>query len=317
VNGHRNPLWKIAQLAGVIATVVLLAGLVRRPDPSLTLLWKILIPLVPASLLVNPNLWRNTCPLATLNLLATRFSRGRVPSSKWIDRAGTLGIALLVVLVPARRFLFNENGPVLGLTVLAVAIVALALGARYDVKAGFCNAFCPVLPVEKLYGQRPLIQIDNARCPACTVCTRGCLDLSTDKSVSHLLGRARHSLGWMVTPYGAFAAAFPGFVLGYFTTTDVPFSQAGSIYLWIAAWSLGSYLLTAVVVQLSGVRWESALPTLAALAVGSYYWFAAPDLAAALRVGGAGLALRFLALATIVAWWWRAARGAPSEAARP
>ena len=46
-------------------------------------------------------------------------------------------MALLVVLVPARRFLFNEHGIPLALVVIAVAVAALALGTVFDFKAVF------------------------------------------------------------------------------------------------------------------------------------------------------------------------------------
>ena len=56
------------------------------------------------------------------------------------------------MLVPARRFLCNEHGIALAVVVISVAVAALAFGAVFDFKAGFCNAICPGLPVEKLYG---------------------------------------------------------------------------------------------------------------------------------------------------------------------
>ena len=64
--GLGGRLWRIAQALGVLGVAILLVGLVVRPAPSLTILWRVLIPLVPATLLVSPLLWRNVCPLATL-----------------------------------------------------------------------------------------------------------------------------------------------------------------------------------------------------------------------------------------------------------
>ena len=175
-------------------------------------------------------------------------------------------------------------------------------------KAGFCNAICPVLPVERLYGQRPLARIDNPRCAPCTMCTiKGCIDLATAKSIAQTLGRARRSHTWLSAWYGVFVAAFPGFVVGYYTTQDGPLATAGTVYLTIAAWAGGSYILTQLVVRAFRIRSALAIPALAAVAFALYYWFAAALIAPALRLTDAGtVGIRAAALALIVAWFWRA-----------
>jgi len=176
--------WKVAQFLGVVLTVVLLAGLYREPDLTLKILWNAVIPLLPAVFLVQPEIWRNACPLATLNVLSGRRAGKRTLSPEAARRFGAVGIVLLFAMVPARRFLFNTDGTALAITITAVAVLALVLGFVFDMKAGFCNALCPVLPVERLYGQRPLFKVPNAHCKPCTLCTRrGCIDLVQTKSV--------------------------------------------------------------------------------------------------------------------------------------
>ena len=114
-------------------------------------------------------------------------------------------------------------------------------------KAGFCNSICPVLPVERLYGQAPLATLSNPRCPDCTLCTpRGCIDLSPSKSVAQTFGPVRRSQAWLFTSFGVFAGSFPGFVLGYFTWQDVPFAAAGTVYLAVGLVSAGSYAITEI-----------------------------------------------------------------------
>ncbi len=309
VSAPARTVWQLVQLVGVVATVGLLAGLIWRPEPSLALLWNIAIPLVPASLLLSPLLWRNACPLATLNQAMNRFARGRRAGARFAVQAGVVGIALLAVLVPARRVLFNTDGPVLAATILLVALVALVAGALLDMKAGFCNAFCPVLPVERLYGQSPLLRIGNARCPTCTRCSSACIDLTPDRSISQLLGRSRRSSRWLLTPFGAFAAAFPGFVLAYFTAVDSPLSVAGSVYLRVVLLCAASYVLVFAAVRALELPAARVLPTLGALAAGLYYWYAGPTVAEALGGGEtASLLLRALALG-LVGTWWLSARG--------
>ncbi len=319
VSAPVRPLWQLVQLIGVVATVGLLAGLIWRPEPSLGLLWNVAIPLVPASLLVSPLLWRNACPLATLNQATNRFANGRRTGARFAVRAGAVGIALLLVLVPARRVLFNTDGPVLAATILLVAIAALVAGALLDMKAGFCNAFCPVLPVERLYGQSPLLRIGNARCATCTRCSSACIDLTPDRSISQLLGRSRRSSRWLTTPFGAFAAAFPGFVLAYFTAVDAPLSAAGSVYLRVGLLCAASYVLVFAAVRALELPATRVLPSLGAVAAGLYYWYAGPTVAEALGGGeAAGGLLRALALGLVGVWWLRAQRGnGPRRAAAP
>ncbi|HEX9728796.1 MAG TPA: hypothetical protein VGA37_09860 [Gemmatimonadales bacterium] len=306
------PLWRTAQVTGVMLAAVLLVGLIWWPKPSLDLLWNIVIPLVPASLLVTPRLWRNVCPLATLNMLLNRPG-GRTLTGGALRIAGAGGIVLLLMLVPARRFLFNTNGLALAVTIGAVLLVAVVMGLRFDAKAGFCNAFCPVLPVERLYGQAPLAHLSNPRCVPCTHCTsHGCIDLVPRKSIAHTVYVRGNGAGtgWLATPFGLFAAAFPGFVVGYFTTADAALAQAGAVYLHVGVWSGASLALVGLLTLALQVPLAKAAPVLGATAVTLYYWYAGPSLADALHLGAlGGHVLRGAAGILVLSWLLRHVRG--------
>ncbi|MCG8466625.1 MAG: hypothetical protein MJB57_00235, partial [Gemmatimonadetes bacterium] len=105
--------WPWLQRLGLVATGGLLLGLVIRPELTLRLLWDVAIPLVPASLLLSPLVWRNVCPLATVNMAGNRFGARRRASPAWTTRANVVGIVLFAALVPARRFLLNDDGAAL------------------------------------------------------------------------------------------------------------------------------------------------------------------------------------------------------------
>lgn len=309
--------WKLAQLFGIILTVVLLAGLLLAPELSLKILWNAVIPLLPAVFLIQPEIWRNACPLATLNLLSGRRVGRRTIGLDAARRFGAVGIVLLFAMVPARRFLFNTDGTALAVTIAAVAVLALLMGFVFDMKAGFCNALCPLLPVERLYGQRPLFRALNVHCAPCTLCTRrGCVDLVPTRSVEQTMGEASGPVRWLRTPYGAFAAAFPGFVIGYYTTTDVALSAAGSLYAHVGLWMLVSYVVIAAFALAFRIPGALATVPIAGLSIGLYYWFAAPVVTEALALAGwASTAIRAVAFTLIVAWFWRA-RGTPRTANR-
>ncbi len=303
-------MWKLAQFFGIVLTFVLLAGLIREPELSLKILWNAVIPLLPAVFLIQPEIWRNTCPLATLNVATGRRVGSRTISADAARRFGAVGILLLLLMVPARRFLFNTDGTALAITIIVVAVLAILLGFVFDMKAGFCNAICPVLPVERLYGQRPLFKAPNAHCAPCTLCTRkGCVDLVPLKSVEQTLGESAGAGRWLLTPYGAFAAAFPGFVIGYYTTTDTVLSAAGSVYAQVGLWMLGSYALIAVLALVLKIPGAVATIPIAGLSIGLYYWFAAPVVTDALSLAAwAPTVIRVAAFGLLAVWLWRAHR---------
>lgn len=274
------PLWIAARWVVLLVTVGLIAAFWIWPTWSLDILWYVLIPVLPAVFLVNVELWRNVCPLATLNLLTGSTVGTRLLERDWARVAGVVGIVLLAVMVPARRFLFNTDATVLGITVIGVCVLALVGGLLFEMKGGFCTAVCPVLPVERLYGQRPLITVPNARCVPCTVCTKAaCLDLNPEKSALLSLGKGGGSVRWVATGYGVFALAFPGFVVSYYLLADVALAEAASVYGSVALWSVGSWVVLAAAFTVLRVPVATALLVCAGLAVGLYYWYAPPGIA--------------------------------------
>ena len=300
--------WLATQSVIVIVVLFLCGGLILQPDTSLGLLWNVLIPILPATFLISPILWRSMCPLATLNMLPNGLFSRRALSAPSLSKVGVVGIVLLIVLVPARRFLFNENGIALAITILLVATVAIALGAVFDAKAGFCNAICPILPVEKLYGQHPLWEVRNPRCTNCTLCTpKGCIDIAPKKSITTAIGPATRSHTWLITPFGIFAAAFPGFIFGYFGISDGPLASAGTTYLHIATWAFISYLAVSILVLIVNKPSAYIFPLLAAAAIGIYYWFASPSMLSFFGLAGPSVViLRSIMLAFVGLWLGRA-----------
>lgn len=299
-----HPVWSVAQIAGMVLTTVLVFSLVRWPDLSLHVLWDMVIPLLPAVFLVNPLVWRNVCPLATLNAFGGTRRATPVMLASTQSTAGVVGIVLLLLMVPARRLLFNEHGVALAATIVAVAALALMAGYLAPRRSGFCNSLCPVLPVEKLYGQSPLVAMGSARCGDCARCTPvGCIDLVGRRSAVQSVVGIRGEQ-WLLSPFGAFACAFPGFVIGYFTTTNGDGATAASTYAHVALWSLGSVAVLGMIARVIRVRASLMLLALGGLSAGIYYWYAAPRLAAAFGGGATmGIGTRIFALCLVSLWF--------------
>lgn len=294
----RTGRWRALQALTLAGFAAVLGACALYPERTLPFLWSGVMPLLPALFLVHPGLWRNVCPLASLGMGAA--GRGALPRTPSV----VVPVVALLLLIPLRRLGLEESAAASG-GLLAAAACAALVGRVRPRKAGFCNRWCPILPVERLYGQHPLLAVGNPRCPTCTGCTpRGCLDLSPRAAAAQQLGPGRRGHGWLSSGLGAFAAAFPGVVAGFFLLPEDP--GVWEAYGVTAAWGLTSWMAAATVVLLTGAGWRKALPTLAALAAAVFFWFALPGVAAAWRVPGAALLLRAGGLALAAYWGFRA-----------
>ena len=300
--------WTIGQLAAVTALPMLLGGLVWAPEPSLRLLWYVVVPVLPATFFLNTILWRSICPLATLNAWGNRLGRPRPITPRATAALSIAGLLLFHLLVPARRFLFHAEGVALALVIVVVGGLAVALGAVFAVRSGFCNALCPVLPVEQLYGQAPLLPMVRGRCATCVVCTsRGCLDLAGGRALVQVIGPGRRSAAWLRTPNGLFIAGLPGFVLGFSLLPDGPLTGAPITYATTLGSSLASVALVAMLAL--GARLDTArlFPLLAGTSGLLYYWFAGPAIADAFAAdAGLATAIRLVGMGLASLWLWRA-----------
>ena len=303
--------WIVGKWLVLAGFFVLTAGLVARPDLTNPIFWYALVPLLPAAFLVNVELWRNLCPLATLNTLAESRSKALPLGRDAVRLATAIGITGLLLAIPARRLLLNGDGIATAAVLGAFGTMAFLSGLRYERKAGFCNSVCPVLPVERLYGQRPLVPIENARCTPCRACTRGgCIDLGPERSYLPALGPGLDGDGWTRSPFGVFGLAFPGIVLAYSLTPDVGLPGAGPVVAAIAIGGLASWALAMVLVRTLRIGASEALVSSAGAAAAIYYWFASAAAGDAFGLGtGAVLGLRMATLA-LVAWWVFRARAA-------
>lgn len=273
-------LWLAARMTALAALVGAFAILWFLPATGLAVVWGGVVPAIATSLFVSPTFWRGVCPLATLNEAGNRIGRPAIPSPAVQTGLGVAGLVLFHTLVPARLLLFNHNGASVVIAGLGIGVLAIGLGARFAVRSAFCNALCPILPVERLYGQAPLLAVERGRCSACTVCTpRGCLDLSGTKNVAQVVGRTRRSAAWLLTPFGIFAAALPGFIYGYFQAPTGLGTPPLDVYRWTLGLSAASYLLVALLVLVSRLRSGVVLPLIAAAAGMIYFGYSGPAIA--------------------------------------
>ena len=153
-----------------------------------------------------------------------------------------------------------------------------------------------------------LVRIGNPRCSSCTACAPACIDRSPVRAPRQALGAAASRRFWTFSAFGSFAAAFPGFVLGYFTSVDGELSTAPLVYAEVLGWAALSWIGTTAIAAAVRITPAQALPSLAAVGAGTYYAFAAPQIATALAVPELGSAGRAAFLALVAVWWVRAER---------
>lgn len=309
---------RAAILLRVIAVLVFL-GLIyllsrNQPLPGrlgqvslLDIFWKLIVPLVPAILLLVPVLWRNICPLAQFNIIGhqVRSSLGRSP-----DRPPTgnknvrllhskhglyVAMSLLSLLVPARLLLLNADSEALAALLAVLAMASFAAGMFFPFKSGWCSSICPVYPVEKTYGMSPLLLGENTLCRIrisnhdlkCAGCIRECLDLKLTPGPGKSVGRTvkwRPGRGLRL-----FISAFPGFVAAYLVLSQYIRLEAFMLVprcLLVYCSFLAMVLVSAGIYRVLERRLSTDVGAkrldllFVALAFNLYYWMAVPGVVA-------------------------------------
>lgn len=280
--------WNVARAAVWTATVALGLALWWWPSLALPVFWGLAVPALPAVFMLAPGLWRNVCPLATSNQLPRRlgWSREREIPASLQGAVFPVGVGLFLVLVSARKMIFNQSGSATALLLGGAVLAAFLGGLWFKGKSGWCSSICPVLPVQRLYGQAPVVAVANSHCQPCVGCAKNCLDQDPGKAqLSDQYDASR--------PYRNFrrffAAIFPGFVLGFFLVPGAReigvLAMLGQMSVYCMVSLTAFHLLDACFATL-----RNSLPlAFAAIAFNAYYWFSAPIVVQTLA--GFGLAL--------------------------
>ena len=274
--------WTIAQYIVLLAGMALLAALLYKPKIGLHIMWNILIPIAPVLIVVAPGLWRNICPMATFSLIPRQLglSAKRIPSRRTASLMMATGLAGLLAIVPLRHISLNTDGPMTVLMLLIAALIAIAMGAMFEWRSGWCNSLCPIHPVEKLYGFSPANSLPNARCDSCRKCTSPCPD-STRSMNASITGPTQLEKFVGHVMIGGFA----GFIWGWYRLPDyfghAGISKIGLAYFWPFAGALTTLAFYAAA-RTWGFRSKSNRALLvkifAAAAVSTYYWYRIPAL---------------------------------------
>jgi NADPH-dependent 2,4-dienoyl-CoA reductase/sulfur reductase-like enzyme/ferredoxin len=265
--------WRAARVASVVFLLGVVALLVADAETGLDLWWGVLVPLLPLVWFVVPGLWRNVCPLAATNQIprVLGFTRGLTAPARFRTYAPIAGIAIFLAAVFSRPILFEDSGPATAALIGGALGLAFAGGVVLKGKSGWCSSLCPMLPVQRMYGQAPFANVPNSHCRPCLGCTKNCYDFNP--KVAFLADVHDGDRQWSTTRK-LFAAAFPGLVIAFFTGPEA--DAAGEHYARMAlavAASAGSFLALEALTPISVPRLAAVY---AAAAINLFYWWAAP-----------------------------------------
>ena len=146
-------------------------------------------------------------------------------------------------------------------------------------KSGWCSTVCPLLPVQRIYGQTPFVTIANSHCQPCVGCVKNCYDFNPKAAY---LADLNDSDPYWSGYRKLFVGAFPGLDLRVLPRARPPGRvgrrdprRASRVYMLVSA---GSFLILATFFKGSPHK----LTTLyGALAFSIFYWDGAPNLYAA------------------------------------
>jgi nitrite reductase (NADH) large subunit len=318
--------WQAIRVVTLLGAVALAMALIVVPDDGLFVLWRLIIPVLPLLWLVAPGLWRNVCPLSASNQTPRVLGLSKaLPAPAWLKEYGfVIAAAMFVLFITLRKVGLDDSGPASALLLLGALVGGFAGGVMLKGKSGWCSSICPLLPIQRLYGQTPFKLVANSHCTPCVGCTKSCYDFNPKVAfLADLTDPDPYWGGYRKL----FAAAFPGVVLAFFTLPEArSAAEIGGLYGQFALYLAGSIAAFFALDALLKVSSHTITTVFAATGFALFYWYGGPifvDAVAGSSPDPATWAVRAAAIVLAAAWvvrTWRKervflAQAAPAAAA--
>jgi NADPH-dependent 2,4-dienoyl-CoA reductase/sulfur reductase-like enzyme/ferredoxin len=270
--------WQLIRVGTLLGAIALAMTLVLEPDTGLFVLWKLIIPVLPLLWLVVPGFWRNVCPLSASNQTPRLLGLSKARTAPaWLKEYGfVIAAGMFITFVSLRKLGLDDSGPASALLLLFALIGGFAGGLAFKGKSGWCSSICPLLPIQRLYGQTPYKLVANSHCTPCVGCVKSCYDFNPKAAwLADLHDKDAYWAGYRKL----FAAAFPGLVLAFF---NLPEARSADAILALYG-SLGLYLAGSVAVfytldSLLKVSTHKVTTLFAATGFSLFYWYVAATL---------------------------------------
>lgn len=191
------------------------------------------MPIVPFLVVVlGFHTWRRLCPLAAVAAMGSRLSgrrRRRLP--RWVDRwALLIAFGVLLTGLLLRHVAMNGDHTGLGCALALLALAAILCNALFSGKT-WCNVFCPVGVVERIYTDAaPLRSAPASACERCTGCKAKCPDIDQTRAYWAELGYEARRIATYGLPglvfafyayYGLRHGAWEAFFVGDWTLHEI------------------------------------------------------------------------------------------------
>lgn len=274
--------WQAVRVGSVAVYLAVIVTMFVRPAAGLFIFFGVIVPLWPILFLVAPGLWRNVCPLAAANQTprVLGFSRALNPPGWLRERGYLIAVTLFFGIAGARLAGLDKTGPAMGLVLAVIVLSAFLGGLAFKGKSGWCSSICPLLPLQRAYGQTPYVTVPNGHCATCVGCAKNCYDFRP--RAAYQADMADPDSRWSA-PRKLFVAALPGFVLGFFTLTghgDRPLPEKYALLILFVLVSVGLFFAIDAMTPLGPAMLSV---TYAAVALNIFYWFAGPVLIRSFR----------------------------------
>jgi NADPH-dependent 2,4-dienoyl-CoA reductase/sulfur reductase-like enzyme/ferredoxin len=268
--------WQVIRVGSVVAYVAVIVALLVRPAGGLFVFFRVIVPLWPVLFFVAPGVWRNICPLAASNQIprVAGFSRAGDAPGAFARNGFLIAATLFFGIAGARIAGLDRNGPAMAIVLTLIIASAFTGGVLLKGKSGWCSSVCPLLPLQRAYGQTPFVTSPNSHCRPCVGCTKSCYDFKPRAAWQADI--ADPDPKWSA-PRMLFAAALPGFILGFFTLRQQAASIPGK-YALLVLFVLVSIGLFYAIQAVSPVTPSMLTVGFAAVAINLYYWFSGPIL---------------------------------------
>ena len=264
-------MWHAVRTGSFLLYIALCIGLFVRPAGAQFAFFKVIIPILPILFFVAPGLWRNICPLAAANQAPRWFGFTKAGTTpKWLGRrAYVIAIVLFFGIAGARLAVFNANAKATGVLLSITILNAFIAGVAFKGKSGWCSSICPLLPLQRVYGQTPFVLVGNSHCSTCVACTKNCYDFKPQ--VAYQADLHDPDPEWSA-PRKLFASALPGFVLGFFTLL-VHHGSNWHLYGRLALYFGGSIASFFAIQALLPISLALLIALFGAAAINIFYWY--------------------------------------------
>ncbi len=263
-------LLRIASLAAMVQMIILLQN---QPSIGNLLIWGVVVPLLPLLIFITPGLWRNICPAAILNQISRRIRIGlKLKLGSYAREwsfviAMVLFVMIMLINLSSLESQYRYSFMIIG-GILAAAFI---LGFIFEGKAGWCGTFCPMAPLERLWGSTPILNSRNGFCKTCVGCQKNCMDFNpraafiSDLYDSEIIYRISRTL---------FVAALPGFLASIFASPLVSGSSSNNLIAYIVL-SVGIFHLLRAYMPISNYRLSN---TYGLVSFSLFYYYMMPQI---------------------------------------